>query len=280
MKLDFPAEKSIRDRYSVRTYQPSGLPAQIMNQLISYANGLTNPFGVPVTFLPLDIGSVDKPQKFGTYGIIKGAKDYIGAVIPQQPLALEALGYEFEQLILYAASMGIGTCWLGGTFNREVFAQAMSVQKENLFPAISPVGYPAEKKRLTEALLRRGIRADQRKQWNTLFFNSKFSSPLTQADAGVYALPLEMVRLGPSASNKQPWRIVKTGGAYHFYEEKTQGYSNNFSYDIQIIDIGIAACHFQLTALEQGLKGDFQVLPPPAVNPPEHTYYMFSWVCE
>lgn len=33
--------------------------------------------------------------------------------------------------------------------------------------------------------------------------------PLEKEEAGNYEAALEMVRIAPSASNKQPWRILK-----------------------------------------------------------------------
>ena len=35
---------------------------------------------------------------------------------------------------------------------------------------------------------------------------------------------LEMVRRGPSASNKQPWRVVRAGERWHLYLQRTRGY--------------------------------------------------------
>ncbi len=66
---------------------------------------------------------------------------------------------------------------------------------------------------------------------------------------------MEMVRLGPSASNKQPWRILLKDAVCHFYEYKEPGYSDRFNYDIQRIDLGIAAAHFDLAVNEKGIKG-------------------------
>ena len=64
------------------------------------------------------------------------------------------------------------------------------------------------------------------------------------------------VRLGPSASNKQPWRIIKDENVYHFFLCRTKGYGVS-SYDMQKNDIGIAKCHFELSANELGLKGSW-----------------------
>lgn len=59
-------------------------------------------------------------------------------------MALGALGYELEALILYLAHLEIGSCWLGGTFNRKGFAKAMNIGEGEMFPIIIPYGYAAK----------------------------------------------------------------------------------------------------------------------------------------
>lgn len=51
-----------------------------------------------------------------------------------------------EELILYATSLGLGTCWIGGTFKKGQFAKAMEVNQEEILPIISPIGYESENK--------------------------------------------------------------------------------------------------------------------------------------
>lgn len=279
MKQDFPVEQTVKARHSVRTYEERPLSAGDKEKISQYIAALSNPFSVDVSFRLLEKDPAAGGEKLGTYGMIKGARDFIGAAVAEGELALEALGYSFEKLILYGTSLGLGTCWLGGTFNRSGFAAAMGVKAGELFPTISPVGYPLSKKRIMDSLVRWSVKADQRKDWDALFFQQSFSQPLTRADAGTFALPLEMLRLAPSAGNKQPWRVVKEPNAYHFYEMKSMG-DNKLGLDIQRVDIGIAACHFHLSVLEKDLRGRFERLPEPAVQPPENTHYIFSWVVE
>lgn len=276
MKINFSIEEAVRKRYSVRNYSDIEISEQTMSSIREFISNLSNPFGPKVVFHYLDINGNQESQKLGTYGVIKGAKKYIGTTIKDEPLALEALGYEMEVLMLYLASLGLGTCWLGGTFDREGFATAMKVDKGELFPAITPYGYPADKKHIKEVAMRTLIKADQRVEWSKIFFENDLNSPLSEGQAGEYAFPLEMLRLGPSASNKQPWRIVLQGGAFHFYEDKEPGYSDRFTYDIQKIDIGIAAAHFDLAAKEKGLKGVF-VVEEPEIELPKNMLYSFSW---
>ncbi len=272
----FPIEKTVKARRSIRTYESIPLSPQTKEQLSAYIAAMTNPFSIPVAFQFLEVNATTGGEKLGTYGVINGATDYVGATVADGGLALEALGYDFENLILYAASIGLGTCWLGGSFKRSAFTAAMNVRENELFPAVSPIGYPRSKQRLADTLVRKIAKSDQRKDWSEIFFNGDFSQPLTPADAGDFTFPLEMVRLGPSASNKQPWRILKTKTAYHFYKDK--GYGEALGFDIQKIDMGIAACHFHLGAQEKNLPGRFENCPEPAVAAPKNSTYSFSWV--
>lgn len=278
MKMEFPIESTVKTRYSVRTFKNQPISSDTRAKIESCINTLSNPFAAAVTFRMLESKTAGNGEKLGTYGMIKGAAEYFGATVSPGDLSLEGLGYEFEKLVLYTASIGLGTCWLGGTFTRSEFAKAMNVKESDIFPAISPIGYPADKKSLKEALVRKAVKADKRKKWEDLFFNKDFSSPLSPTDAGAYAFPLEMIRLAPSASNKQPWRILKDGNDYHFYKETAPGYSDRLGFDVQSIDMGIAACHFHLAAMEKNLPGGFKVLPAPAIDLPENTGYVFSWI--
>lgn len=272
-----PLEDIVRERKSVRTYSKQQIKEETKEQLKSYLDSLYNPFSTKVSFIFLESRNISDDLQLGTYGMIKGASNYIGATVDDADFNLEAVGYEFEKLILFAVTLGLGTCWLGGTFTRNEFVKAMKIRDNVIFPAISPIGY-AEKKRLAESLVRLVTKADQRKSWDDLFYDGSFATPLTSIHAGEYAFALEMTRLAPSASNKQPWRIIKTDDSFHFYEFKLPGYSDKFSYDIQRIDMGIAACHFHLAAIEKKLKGEFKKMETPAIETPNNTHYAFSWV--
>lgn len=280
MDISFNVEDAVRKRYSVRNYSQKEVETEKRDKIEAFIRALENPFGNRINFHYLDGSGIKDVEKLGTYGVIKGAKQYIGTTIKLEDMALEALGYEFEVMILYLAHLGIGTCWLGGTFDRKGFAEAMKVDEGDLFPVISPYGYAADKKHIKEMAMRKVIKADQRKPWKELFFKDDFSTPLTEDEAGDLAFPLEMVRLGPSASNKQPWRLVLMDENLHFYEDREPGYSDRFPYDIQRVDMGIAAAHFDLSIKEKGIKGHFDKDSNPGIALPENMEYVFSWIRE
>lgn len=275
---DFPVEQTVKARSSVRTYQQRTLSDELKDRIKGYFCTLSNPFSVEPSFFLLEAATAPGGEKLGTYGVIKGADYFICATVPNGELSLEALGYSFEKLILHVTALGLGTCWLGGTFKRGAFASALDLKENELFPAISPVGYPLGKKSVTESVMRWMAKSDQRKDWNSLFFFRDFSHPLSESEAGDYAFPLEMLRLAPSATNRQPWRVVLDFNALHFYRQQVPGAAKLPSLDFTHIDIGIAACHFHMAALENGLTGSFQKLPDPVIFTPEKLKYAFSWV--
>jgi len=136
------------------------------------------------------------------------------------------------------------------------------------------VGYPAEKLRLTEKFFRKAIKADDRQPWQTRFFREDLDHPLTPETAGEYRFPLEMVRLAPSAVNKQPWRVVVTGDSVHFYQKTAGGEMGPM--DMGRIDLGIAMCHFDLAVREQGMEGTF-LREDPKLALPGDLRYIATW---
>ncbi|MBO7399910.1 MAG: nitroreductase, partial [Clostridia bacterium] len=102
--------------------------------------------------------------------------------------------------------------------------------------------------------------------------------PLTREAAGVLVDALEAVRLAPSAVNKQPWRVILSGNRAHFYEKRSRGY-NDGEWDIQKIDMGIALCHFEVAAKENGIRAVFDIADP-GIAAAEDTVYIASFRCE
>lgn len=278
-KIPVPVVRAIQARHSVRTFMPRPLTPQDRARLAAYMEQLDNPFGVPVKVYMLDRQVAPVGEKLGTYGIIQGAGTFLGVSVPDTEMVPVAAGYAFENLILEATAMGLGTVWLAATFNRAGFASAMGVPADALFPAISPVGYPAVRRRLTESLMRAAMRSSARKRWRELFYEHDFQTPLAELAAGAYAVPLEMLRLAPSDKNTQPWRVLKVGSRYHFYVTHRPGVAREERI-IKQVDAGIALSHFHQTVLELGLKGSFEHRPPVEVACPDNMYYVVSWKME
>ena len=245
-------EKIIRGRRSVRTYDEAALSEADKEKLRSFMETIENPHRIPVQFKLMSA-----KENGLTCPVVVGTDLYVGGKIQRGEKASVAFGYSFEMLVLYAQSLGIGTVWLGGTMNRAAFEKAMELSENETMPCASALGYPAQKMALREKMMRGAVGADKRKPFEELFFEGSFETPLTEAKAGKLAFPLEMVRWAPSAVNKQPWRVVVTENAVHFYLERSKGFKYNEALDMQRIDMGIALCHFDLAAKEIGLQPIF-----------------------
>ncbi|NMA67466.1 MAG: nitroreductase [Clostridiaceae bacterium] len=248
-------KQAISNRKSIRTYKDIPITHEIRSKLEKYIKKVEAPFDTKQRFILIDKDEVSNKAKLGTYGVISGAKTFICAVTEPAYRYEENLGYAFEKIILYATSLGLGTCWLGGTFNKSGFSGSIYLKDKDFIPVVTPVGYAKEKRNFIDQVMSFGAGSKNRKDWSELFFNKNLDTPLKKEEVGPYKDALEMVRLAPSASNKQPWRIVKDENTFHFFLRRTIGYKSLLGYDIQRLDIGIAMCHFELTINELGFMG-------------------------
>lgn len=288
MQFTKPITDIIKQRISVRTYAQRPIEPDKEATLKAFtAAHRSGPFQTKLRFelITARPGDTETLKGLGTYGQIKHPAGFIIGAMQAGSRNLEDFGYAMQEIILCATDLGLGTCWLGGSFQPSHFAKAIGVQSGETVPAATSVGYPAEKPSLRDSFIQFVAKPRQRLAWEKLFFQHTFATPLPQEQAGDYATPLEMVRIAPSASNHQPWRIIKdtAGHRFHFYLQRTPGYNrseNRFlkTADLQRADIGIAMCHFELTAQEQGLTGTWQVTDPGLTPLPEHTEYIVSWV--
>ncbi len=239
-----------KTRRSVRSFDGNGINVQILDELKSYAEGITNPYGIKIRYVFLDAAGNGLSSP-----VITGEKNYVSAVVSKAEHADEAYGYSFQKLLMKAHELGLGTVWIGGTMPREKFEKASDLKDGEYMPCVSPLGITAKKMSIKETLMRKGVKAYSRMKFEELFFKGDFSNPLDERYAkeqGLYD-DLEAVRLAPSAVNKQPWRIVIDGKKAHFYEKHDKGFLNP-NYDLQKIDLGIALYNFEAQMLSEARK--------------------------
>lgn len=275
--------ETIKNRYSCRTYLKTSIPDEISDKLAHMlANQKEGPLGSLARFM-LITANPDDPdalKNMRTYGFIKNPTAFILGSVQSAANDLEDYGFLLEEIILYATQLGIGTCWLGGTFHYGNFAKKMALAENESLPAVAAAGLTADQRSIQDLLVRRQADGNHRKTWNKLFFDGSFRMPLSEENAGPYATVLEMVRIAPSASNKQPWRILKDGVDWHFYLQRTPGYPPPAPVkiaDLQRIDMGIAMCHFADAAAALGLSGLWKNARPAHSLPDSLTSYVITW---
>jgi len=281
----------VRERFSCRSYLEEPIEEETRRRLVDFMSlTTTGPFDNRARFELVAATEKDREslRGLGTYGFIKGATGFVVGAVTKADKNLEDFGFLMESIVLFATDLGLGTCWLGGFFTRSSFAERISLSRAESMPAVISVGIVAPKPRRVDSIIRLGSGADRRLPWKRLFFDGGFGLPLSREVAGEFAVPLEMVRLGPSASNRQPWRIVRDvdGGRsdWHFYLQRSRRYGSGSlrgllgSPDLPRTDLGIAMSHFELAAGELGLEGKWEVSEPQIEKPDALVEYIASWV--
>lgn len=261
----------IKNRTSVRTYDGRGLTQEDRDSLRDYVSALTNPFGVPVEFKILNA----KENQLSS-AVIVGEEEYLAAKVRKSPHYEMAFGYSFEKACLFALSRGISTIMLAASLSRSTFEKAMDLKSDEVFPLASPVGYAAEKKSIRENLMRKALKADERKPFENLFFDGSFDRGLNKENAGIFAEALEYARWSPSAGNGQPWRAVVEGNKVHFYE---YGPQDSALGDVKKLDVGIAIAHFEGVLEEEGITGTYS-FDDPGIAAPEKVVYLTTFEAE
>jgi hypothetical protein len=277
---------SMKLRFSCRTYSGDALGEADAARLAEAAEAMrTGPFGSRLRFQLVAAAAGDEGalKRLGTYGTIRGPAGFLIGAAERGPMYLEDYGWAMEHLILEATRIGLGTCWIGGFFTRGTFARRIRVSRRERIPAVASVGRIGNRDKAQDGVIRRTAGGSRRKPWQGLFLDGEFGRSLAPEEAGPWATALEMVRLAPSASNRQPWRVVRSGSSWHFFIHRTPGYPPGIGRvlmgieDLQRVDSGIALCHFELAAREAGLGGRWVVKRPALALPDEFTEYSATW---
>lgn len=279
MIFSLPITDLIEKRHSIRTYSSIPVSPDIKQRIVEYSNSVAQHSFANLRFCLIESDSILPSRPIiGTYGTILGARTFIAAICGPSKNDLISTGSSLENIILFLTSLGLSTCWLGGTFNRNKLAHSIQLNSNEIIPAITPVGYPNKIRGPFDLLLKPIPSYRSRKPWSNLFFDNNFSTPLSSANSGAFAKSLEMLRLSPSASNQQPWRIVRIDNIFHFYLCHSSIYKQLYSFDMQFLDIGISMFHFEQTSIEQGLIGSWKNVEPQIKNKSSKFEYISSWL--
>lgn len=164
-------------------------------------------------------------------------------VAAADPISAEKVGYYGQELVLYATRLGLGTCWVAGTFDRASVAVTLG-EGEKLWDVI-PIGYAAQKTPAKQKMIRAGIRARDRALDTFVESGVPFSALPDWVRQGVTA-----VRLGPSAVNQQPVNIV-------YKDDRIFARLHKSGNDLVYNDLGIAKRQFEAGAAACGVRGSW-----------------------
>ena len=249
----FPA---IRVRHSSRTYDESRpVPPDIFAGLQTFC---TTFHPLPGVRLVLLTESVDKifTGFLGSYGKIKGATiaaAFIGDT--GEPEMQAAAGYVGEAFVLEATALGLGTCWVAGTYKRKNVESLLKIKDTERVLSVTPIGYPVAKTPLDEKMMGASVRHTTRKPLEALVAQNDIARP------DWIKIALESARQAPSASNRQPWIFtVQRNSITIGVRTKEPDFIVS-----KRLDCGIAMLHLEVAALSQGVTGSWEFLKAPQV---------------
>ena len=205
----------------------------------------------------------EKPERvfnfiLGSYGTIKGAPVAIVFIGKNYNRHIqEEIGYVGEGIALEAEALGLATCWMTGTYHPMTTKELVKIKgDEKVFAAI-PIGFPSESKSLIERIFSGFSRSRQRKPLSAM------ASGIPENEWPEWIKPaLEAARLAPSAMNRQPWKFII---GKNFITVATKA-SNVDRISSTRLDCGIAMLHLETAALNQGIKGQWELLEAPQVS--------------
>jgi nitroreductase len=259
--------------FALKAIEPEKLE-QIQDALDNYGD---TPFGSRQRFLTLQESGNLLGRVPGTYGVIKGAQYLIVAFENAKDFMPEDLGFALEKIILRLTELDLGSCWMGGTFQKKHFQNQITLSDGEKIAIVLPFGYAAEKSSLIDQIFRKTAGSDHRKSLGEIIFDGKADIPLDEHKLDERMLSiLECVRLAPSASNRQPWRLVLSNSGVDFYLQRTPNYRKAFLTDLQRVDMGIAMAHFEMACDYYNLSGKWN-LEKIQDEVPESYEYILTW---
>jgi nitroreductase len=163
----------VKKRFSCRSFDGRGLEPEMLESLERFPAALKLPFRNPVRFGIIDKEAVRAENLFsgGSYGLIKGVRYYLSALVKKgAPRCWEDVGFGLEVLVLRATALDLGSCWIGGIFDRKRFGRTLGILEDEMLPAVIAVGRPAEKRSWRQG------RPAQRSR--SAFFQHRLADPL------------------------------------------------------------------------------------------------------
>lgn len=246
---------AIHQRFSVRSYTGQSVESALLERLLESAEEADHVSDTPPRVALISgAKAVERVLTFmvGSYGLVHDAPHLLAGVLPEKSeRARIDLGYVLEQVVLEATRLGLGTCWITGTYDAERAGDAVQLSEGEVVAAVCALGYPTEEGfgRLHTKLIRRLAGGHRRKPLEKLVYSRRWGESWSTEDADPSLVTLlKHARLAPSAHNGQPWRFIARPEGLDLAVV-----SPNF------IDAGITMSHVSLAAAATEREGHWDL---------------------
>ncbi|WP_448901480.1 nitroreductase family protein [Eubacterium sp.] len=223
--------KSIENRHSRRAYKQKHLSQEIKDVIKQMVDAVNEEAGLDFLF-------IDDATPF--FSIFSGKFSMIVVAGDDSQKVREDCGYYGESIVLQCVYHGLGTCWVGGTYNENKVYEAIKLPSEKRIYAVITIGYPKDKYSLVEKTMYKATHKN----------NKSYQDMIEACDAKLpeaYAYGLLLVEKGPSAVNRRPVKFRYENGVFSGRVDEP--------YSDKSVDFGIAKLHFVIGAMAKGVKG-------------------------
>lgn len=246
---------AIHQRVSVHSYTDRPVDQALLERLLDFADSAE-----PLTETPPRIGLVSGVERVervltfmvGSYGLVQNAPHLLVGILPTESDGARIdLGFVLEKVVLEATRLGLGTCWITGTYDADKAGDAAALEPGEVAAAVCALGHPTEEGygRLHNRIIRRLAGGHRRKPLSDIVFSQRWGEPWSPEDADPALVSvLKHARLAPSAKNAQPWRFIVETGRITLAVVKPR-----------FIDAGIVMAHVTLASRAAEREGQWEL---------------------
>lgn len=219
-------KKAMEIRTSSRHYLGQPVAREQAEKLFALARELSSASGLNFHVV-LESGEPFRGIR-RSYGLLSGVRNYLLiAGKPGMPDFLEKAGYYGERWLLEATMLGLGTCWVGGSYDKRALDIKLDPEEE---PALVIVfGHTPEREPFKDRLLKKAMHRKSKGVEELLNTNGVPPNWVLEG--------MKYVALAPSAAHRQPVRFTCSGDSVM---ASVPGKMN-----FEWVDLGIAKFHFQ-----------------------------------
>ena len=169
---------------------------------------------------------------FRSYGLLSGVQHFIVMAGPKSdPNLYEKIGYYGEEVVIEATKLGLGTCWVGGSFNKKAVRESL-VDAQDELACVIVIGEPKRQVQARESIIRSFMHLKREEQAKFIQTDGTHPDWFYQA--------MDYVYHAPSAVNQKPVYMMVLQGQI-MAKLRTM---NHYAW----IDLGIAKRHFEYGA--------------------------------
>ena len=218
--------ESIDERRSRRLYLNKPIEASQISKINTLIERYNVESGLSIRFVEDGSAAFNSFRK--SYGLFSGVRSLLVLAGPKDdPFLKEKAGYFGEMLVLEATMLGLGTCWVGGTFDTKNISEQLSNVEELV--CVIPIGY-VETLSFKEKMVHQMVAGKSKSIEQLLQSDTKLPEKILDG--------MKAVQKAPSAANRQPVRFQYENG-------QLKAFTNDDG-KFNLVDLGIVKAHFNL----------------------------------